>query len=221
MLFFVYIALDTFGEHMNKLPNHCSLNLKRIISLGIFYILISFDSAALAERPPLSGSMGKFQLTRIDQSNIKATSTVSWEDTNGEKVSLADFKGKVVFLNFWATWCSPCIRELPSIERLQNKFSKNDFAVIAISLDRGGKKVAGRLLERLQLKKLALYTDKESKSAKKLGVKYMPTTIIFDRKNRELGKLQGGVEWDSKNAVALIKYFINNPNHLDMERGFK
>jgi len=221
MLFFVYITLDTFGEHMNKPPNHRSVNLKIIISLGIFYILIGYNSTTLAESPPLSGPMGKFQLTRIDQPNIKVTNTVSWEDTNGKKVSLADFKGKVVFLNFWATWCSPCIRELPSIERLQNKFSENDFAVIAISLDRGGKKVASRLLKRLQLGKLTLYIDKESKSAKKLGVKYMPTTIIFDRKNRELGKLQGGVEWDSKNAVALIKYFINNPTYLDTKRGIK
>ena len=73
-----------------------------------------------------------------------------------------------MILNFWATWCLPCIRELPSIERLQTKFSKNEFAVVAISLDRGGKRVANRLLKRLKLRKLVLYLDKENKSAKQL-----------------------------------------------------
>ena len=70
---------------------------------------------------------------------------------------------------------------------------------------------AERLLKRLKLKKLRLYIDKENKSAQVLGVKFMPTTFIFDRKSRKLGMLQGGVEWDSQEAIALIQYFINNP----------
>ena len=178
-------------------------------------MLLSHGTAAFSEGPNLSGPMKKFQLTPITKPSINENNNFNWKNADGKTLSLANFEGKIVLLNFWATWCLPCIRELPSIERLQTKFSKNDFAVVAISLDRGGKRVANRLLKRLKLRKLVLYLDKENKSAKLLGVKFMPTTFIFDRKSRELGKLQGGVEWDSKEAVALIKYFINNPTYAD------
>ena len=200
---------------MSVHPHLHFLNFKKIILISILCMLLSHGTAAFSEGPNLSGPMKKFQLTPITKPSISENNNFNWKNADGKTLSLANFKGKIVLLNFWATWCLPCIRELPSIERLQTKFSKNDFAVVAISLDRGGKRVANRLLKRLKLRKLVLYLDKENKSAKLLGVKFMPTTFIFDRKSRELGKLQGGVEWDSKEAVALIKYFINNPTYAD------
>ena len=200
---------------MSVHPHLHFLNFKKIILISILSMLLSHGTAAFAEGPNLSGPMKKFQLTPITKPSINENNNFNWKNADGKTLSLANFEGKIVLLNFWATWCLPCIRELPSIERLQTKFSKNDFAVVAISLDRGGKRVANRLLKRLKLRKLVLYLDKENKSAKLLGVKFMPTTFIFDRKSRELGKLQGGVEWDSKEAVALIKYFINNPTYAD------
>jgi len=200
---------------MSVHPHLHFLNFKKIILISILCMLLSHGTAAFSEGPNLSGPMKKFQLTPITKPSINENNNFNWKNADGKTLSLANFEGKIVLLNFWATWCLPCIRELPSIERLQTKFSKNDFAVVAISLDRGGKRVANRLLKRLKLRKLVLYLDKENKSAKLLGVKFMPTTFIFDRKSRELGKLQGGVEWDSKEAVALIKYFINNPTYAD------
>ena len=200
---------------MSVHPHLHFLNFKKIILISILCMLLSHGTAAFAEGPNLSGPMKKFQLTPITKPSINENNNFNWKNADGKTLSLANFEGKIVLLNFWATWCLPCIRELPSIERLQTKFSKNDFAVVAISLDRGGKRVANRLLKRLKLRKLVLYLDKENKSAKLLDVKFMPTTFIFDRKSRELGKLQGGVEWDSKEAVALIKYFINNPAYAD------
>ena len=181
-------------------------------------LLLSYVTTASAEEPNLTGSMKKFQLTPVTKESKNGTNYFTWKNAKGEILSLNDFKGKVVLLNFWATWCLPCIKELPSMERLQTKFKADDFAIIAISLDRGGKSVAARLLKRLKLNKLTLYVDKENKSAQTLGVQFMPTTFIFDRKNRKLGKLQGGVEWDSKNAVSLIKYFINNPTYADTKK---
>jgi len=204
-----------FGDNMGTHFNLHFLNLKTIIIAIISYIILSFGSTAFAEGPNLIGSMKKFQLTPVIKNSADQTSNFNWRNAKGETLSLANFKGKVILLNFWATWCLPCIKELPSMERLQTRLKKTDFAVIAISLDRGGKRVAARLLKRLKLNKLKLYLDKENKSAQKLGVKFMPTTFIFDRKNRNLGKLQGGVEWDGKNAVALIKYFIDNPTYAD------
>ena len=191
---------------------------KKIKIIIISCILLSYEATVFAKGPNLTGPMKKFQLTPITKNSTDETGYFNWKNAKGEVLSLSNFKGKIVLLNFWATWCLPCIKELPSMERLQAKFKENDFTIIAISLDRGGKSVAARLLRRLKLKKLTLYIDKENKSAQKLGVKFMPTTFIFDRESRKLGKLQGGIEWDSPNAEALIKYFINNPNYASTKK---
>ena len=181
-------------------------------------IFLSYGTTAAAEGPDLSGSMQKFQLTPNTKANNNTYHNFTWKNAVGKTLSLKDFKDKIILLNFWATWCQPCIRELPSMERLQAKFNEDDFNIVAISLDRGGANVAARLLKRLKLKKLKLYIDKKNKSAQVLGVKFMPTTFIFDRKSRKLGMLQGGVEWDSKNATALIQYFIDNPAYADTKK---
>lgn len=195
-----------------------SLFLRKIKIIILFCILLSYGTSVFAKGPNLTGSMKKFQLTPITKNSLDETGYFNWKNAKGEVLSLKNFKGRIVLLNFWATWCLPCIKELPSMERLQTKFKEDDFTIIAISLDRGGKSVAARLLRRLKLKKLTLYTDKENKSAQKLGVKFMPTTFIFDRESRKLGKLQGGIEWDSTNAEALIKYFINHPNYASTKK---
>ena len=190
------------------------LKFRKIIVISIC-ILFSGGTVAASEGPYLTGSMKKFKLTPDTQISASKPDNFSWKNAAGKPLSLDNFKGKIVLLNFWATWCQPCIHELPSMERLQTKFNEKDFSIVAISLDRGGVDVAARLLKRLKLKKLKLYIDKDNKSAQILGVKFMPTTFIFDRKSRKLGSLLGGVEWDDKNAIALIQYFINNPGYAD------
>mgnify|MGYP002816644940 CR=1 FL=1 len=164
-----------------------------------------------AAGPKLSGPMQVFQLAPSTRPRPSAT----WQDAAGKNLTLADFSGKVVMVNYWASWCPPCIRELPSIDRLQASLGGDNFTVVAINIDRGGKPIARRMAKRLKIKHLALYLDRESKSARSLGVRSMPTTFIFDRKGREVGKLEGGAEWDEKEAVALVKYFINNPGYAD------
>lgn len=147
--------------------------------------------------------------------STKARPADTWKDANGKPVSLANFDGKVVMVNFWATWCPPCIRELPSINRLQAGLGGQDFTVVALNIDQGGKPIAQRMAKRLKLDKLPLYLDRSSAVAKSWKLRSMPTTIIFDRKGREVGKLEGGAEWDTKEAFALIKFFIDHPNHAD------
>lgn len=189
-------------------------NTGRHLPIILLFALGSFlgrIDAAVAKEPVLKGQVQEFQLAPSSRSRP----AVSWKDRSGKKVSLADFDGKVLMVNFWATWCAPCIRELPSIDRLQARLGGDKFTVAAISIDRGGKPVALRMLKRLNIKKLALYIDKDSSSARHLGVRNMPTTIIFDAKGREVGKLEGGAEWDSSEAIELVKFFIQNPGYAD------
>jgi len=188
-----------------------------MIPIIICGIVFNIMPASYANEPKLSGSMATFQLTQVKKTNKRNYKDIFWKNADSNDVSLTDFKGKVILLNFWASWCLPCIRELPSMDRLQSKLGGKNFTVVAVSLDRGGKKVAARLLKRLKINNLKLYIDRESKSARKLGVRFMPTTFIFDRKGRELGKLQKGAEWDDANAIALVKFFIKNPTFADTE----
>lgn len=173
--------------------------------------LATVSNQTWAGGPKLVGQMQTMQVAPT----IKARPTTTWQDKNGKKVSLADFEGKVVLLNFWATWCPPCIRELPSLNRLQAGLGGDKFEVVALNIDRGGKPVARRMMRRLKLDKLALHLDTNSKTVKDLRVRTMPTTFIFDHLGREVAKVQGGAEWDSKEAIAVVKYFIDNPGHAD------
>jgi thiol-disulfide isomerase/thioredoxin len=129
-------------------------------------------------------------------------------DASGRKLTLADFRGKVVLMNFWATWCGPCVREMPSLERLSDRLGGDGFAVIALSEDRKGWEKIGPFRDKLGLKSLALFHDE--KSAMMFGAKArgLPTTILIGRDGRELGRLTGPAEWDSEEAVALMRRYI-------------
>ena len=181
---------------------------------ALFAALVIVFSAAsaparAADGPKLEGHMEIFQLA----SGTRPRPEITWKDGNGKTVSLKDFDGKVVLVNFWATWCAPCVRELPSLDRLAASLDGQEFNVVAINIDRGGKPVARKMLRRLKLKNLDLYLDRENTAVRRFGVRQMPTTYVFNRKGREVGKLEGAAEWDEPEAVALVKYFIDNPNH--------
>ena len=169
------------------------------------------DLANSTSVPKLVNQMKTFKLTI----NTSARPDISWKDANDNKVTLELFGGKVVLLNFWASWCLPCIRELPSINRLQAKLGGDKFTVIALNIDRGGKPIANRFRRKLKLDKLDLHIDQKNAVARLLKIKALPTTIVFDSKGREVGKMEAAAEWDTKEALSLIQYFINNPNHAD------
>jgi len=155
--------------------------------------------------------MARFQLATAKNQ----PADISWMDITGKKVSLSDFKGKVVLLNFWATWCGPCMQELPGINRLQASFASDKFTVVAINIDRNGAQAALPMAKKLGLDALDLYLDPNVLSGRKLGIRGMPSTYLFDRNGRQIGMLAGGAEWDAPEAVALLKYFIDRPKYAD------
>lgn len=185
-----------------------------IIAIVTLFVTLFPSTKATAEGPKLVGQMQNFVL--VDR--IIPGPDMSWSDANGAKVKLSDFKGKVVLLNYWASWCASCQRELPGIDRVQAKLAGDKFTVVALNIDRGGKRVAQQNAKRLKLKHLKLYLDPMQKTVRKLRLQAMPTTFLFDRNGNKLGALEGGVDWDSPEAIELIKYFIDHPgfaNNLD------
>ncbi len=170
--------------------------------------------AARAGQPsPLQGAFGE-NFTLLDPP-VPAPPE-AFADLDGNRVRLADFEGRVVLLNFWATWCAPCVREMPSLDRLQARFEGAGLTVVAVSEDFAGLPVVQPFFERLKLEHLQVYLDVEFALAKELGVRGLPTTLLIDRQGRLVGGLEGPAEWDGDDAVALIRYYLSEaPPALD------
>lgn len=154
--------------------------------------------------PPRTGWMEKFEPATAPA----ALPATVFTDQDGAKRVLADFGGKIVLMNFWATWCGPCVREMPSLERLHQKLGSKDFTVIALSEDRNGWEKIAPFREQLGLTALPLFHDVGSKMMFGTKVRGLPTTILVGRDGRELGRLTGHAEWDSDEAVALMQHYI-------------
>ena len=118
-------------------------------------------------------------------------------------MTLADFKGDVILVNFWATWCAPCVAEMPSLSKLQAHYADADFQVVAISLD-FEREPARQFLERLQITNLPLYHEGTHEIKKAAQVRGLPVSILYNANGRELARISGEVEWDSPEAKALI-----------------
>ena len=174
----------------------------------IIWAIIALQSSDPGLRPP--------SFTRWMQNFTPAASPgpaprTPFAARGGGDRSLADFRGKVVLVNFWATWCGPCVREMPSLIRLQRILAGPDFTVLALSQDLKGWSVIDPFVKRYRLAALPVYLDRNSAFGREVGVRGLPTTVLFGRDGRELGRLAGLAEWDSPEAVALMRHYMAAP----------
>ena len=166
---------------------------------------LGFGSAD--ERPEPRGAVQHFTYTEPS----RPVPEVAFVDQAGAAVSLSDFRGGVVLVNFWATWCAPCIREMPALDRLQAALGGARFTVLLVSIDRGGAKVAAAFLKRLGVTRLRTHLDPKRKLARAFAIVGLPTSILIDGAGREVGRIQGAAEWDAPEARELIRHFMAAP----------
>lgn len=133
------------------------------------------------------------------------TPTEPFRDGGGEEVTLADFKGKAVLVNLWATWCAPCVKELPLLARLQAKRGSDSFVVIALNLDRPGKANVPEFLKEADAAALEPFADPTLKMMRAFRVAGLPTTILLDAGGREVARREGEADWDKPEAWAAIQ----------------
>ncbi|MGE4064081.1 MAG: TlpA family protein disulfide reductase [Rhodospirillaceae bacterium] len=134
---------------------------------------------------------------------VDAPKTV-FKDANDADKTLKDFGGKVLIVNFWATWCAPCVKEMPSLERLNAKLGGKDFQVIAINQERNGAKVAKPFADK-QGWKMPLYLDAATGFYRDAKLGGLPTTLIIGKDGKELGRVAGEVEWDSPAVEKMVR----------------
>ena len=123
---------------------------------------------------------------------------------DGNDVALADFKGRFLVVNLWATWCRPCLKEMPSLEALQAKLAPA-LTVLAISEDRGGAGTVRPFAEKLGLDKIKIYLDPKSTATRAIAARGLPTSLVVDGDGMVLGKVEGGADWDSDEMLAVLK----------------
>lgn len=141
----------------------------------------------------------------VIKSALPAMPAIKFENSKKEALTLENWKGRVVLLNLWATWCAPCRHEMPSLNRLQEALGSDQFEVLALSVDRKGLAASQKFLEEVKASALGLYVDKTSEALQQLKVIGLPATILIDRQGREIGRLLGPAEWDAPEAKALVK----------------
>jgi thiol-disulfide isomerase/thioredoxin len=135
---------------------------------------------------------------------------VTFTDTAGNPATFADFTGKLLLVNLWATWCQPCLREMPSLEKLQA--SQGDLlTVVAISEDRGGAKAVEPFVAKLGLHRVKVYLDPKSEVGHVFAVRGLPTTVVIDPKGRLVGRVEGAAEWDMPKMLMALKPFLSSP----------
>jgi thiol-disulfide isomerase/thioredoxin len=137
------------------------------------------------------------------QAGKVAPATV-FEDKSGP-VSLASFKGKVVVLNLWATWCAPCLKELPGLDRLAGAMKGSNVVVLAVSEDQAGWRAVDPWWSKAKFKNLTPYIDKKMDLGFGYGAAGLPLTLIYDAQGREVARLAAPAEWDSAQAQALLR----------------
>jgi thiol-disulfide isomerase/thioredoxin len=157
--------------------------------------------------PPIQGAMRQFTVSR-DRPPSPAAKLIA---ADGKERTLADYRGRIVVANFWATWCAPCIKEMPSLDRLRAKLGDDGVVVVALSQDLKGWAVITPFLESHNLKTLPVLADPEGAAARGLGATVLPTTVILGRDGRLEGSLVGAAEWDSEDAMRLVRYYIDRP----------
>ncbi|MDQ2735920.1 MAG: TlpA family protein disulfide reductase [Pseudomonadota bacterium] len=138
----------------------------------------------------------------------RALGPLRFSDEAGREMSLASFRGRVVLLNVWATWCSPCVREMPTLDRLQVALGGPMFEVVTVSMDSGGLPVVQAFFRQIGVKHLHPYLDSFHEVGD-LGAMGIPLTLLIDREGREVARKIGPATWDDSMVLATIRRFVD------------
>lgn len=172
-------------------------------------------SATARDYPPTEGQMQGFVLLK----DRALAPRVPFFDADENVRHFSDFGRRVLLVNFWATWCRPCVHEMPALDALEARLGGLDFKVLAISQDRQGARVAEPFLrDRLGLANLDVFVDRQLKLGRALGVRGLPSTFLIDRAGNLVGGLIGPAEWDSEDALRLIRHVIDEGENGSLQQ---
>jgi thiol-disulfide isomerase/thioredoxin len=168
------------------------LDRRRLLLFTALASLIGFKARAADD----------FKFQKLDERT--ALPEIKYLDGSGNETDLSALKGRVVVLNLWATWCAPCRTEMPSLDRLQAKYPKDQVLVLALSVDRAAPEKVQQFMDEIGVQRLEVGRDPTVKAARLLNAPGLPATILIDKNGLEVGRLLGIAEWDGPAALALV-----------------
>jgi thiol-disulfide isomerase/thioredoxin len=191
------------GRGLSRLMTRC----RRLVA-ALVLVASTLGSTAILAAEPDKITLGEF----IPAAPPQPAPQISVTDMTGNTVAIGDFKGKFLVVNLWATWCQPCLQEMPSLEALQAKLGPA-LTVLAISEDRGGADAVKPFIEKLGLDKVQVYLDPKSTAIKAVGARGLPTSIVVDADGMVLGKVEGAANWVSDEMLSARKKLmpVNSP----------
>jgi len=133
-----------------------------------------------------------------------------FEDQRGKRVCLSQWRGRVVLLNLWATWCMPCRHEIPQLDRIQAALGGKQFEVVALSVDKRGAPAVANFYERTRVRHLALYVDPTVDATDRLSARGIPISLLIDRRGVVVQRLSGPVDWEADEKMVAIRKLIAN-----------
>jgi thiol-disulfide isomerase/thioredoxin len=178
--------------------------MRRLISAVLYTALVFGANAAVADVTAAS-AMREGDMKKLNfHSEAKAASLVEFADPTGKTYSLADWNGKYVVLNFWATWCGPCRKEMPHMDALKQEMQSDTFDVVTIATGRNEMPAITRFFSDAEIESLPILLDPKSKLAREMGVLGLPVTVILNPEGQEIARMQGEADWSSDNAKAIL-----------------
>jgi len=176
----------------------------RGLRAGVVYTALGFGANPAAADPALRAlALGEMAGVAILEAPL-AVPDVAFAAPDGSDRRLADWRGEVVVLNFWATWCAPCRAEMPSLDALAAAHEGRGVAVLAVATGRNPPEAIARFYAEAEIATLPVLTDRGSGLARAMGVMGLPATILIDREGREVGRIVGEADWNAPEAHALI-----------------
>lgn len=185
--------------------------MRKLLSALLYTALTVVANTALADMADVAelrtGDMRKLMF----HSAPMAGSDVVFTSEDGTDMTLADFEGKYVVLNFWATWCAPCRKEMPQLAALQAALGGEAMQVVTIATGRNPRPAMERFFAEIGVDNLPLHTDPRQALARSFGVLGLPVTIILDPEGQEIARMQGDADWSSESAFAIMRALIDAP----------
>ena len=204
---------------MKKMPSHqfyvLSIILVVVAGMGCYLFYAQYTAVAGSPEQELERLFGNMGILKMPHTTRPLE--IHLKDIFGNTVSLSSFRGKIVFLNFWATWCPTCVVEMPSMEKLHQQFKNKDFAMVAVNMQESETQVRS-FFNKLQLSFTALL-DSSGEVAAGLAVNALPTTYFLDKEGRIMGVALGPRQWDKQASIELFEFLIDRPEPVATSSG--
>ena len=167
----------------------------RFIIIFIFF----FSNAIAGEVPNLKNLIIHEKLKKYDE--------LTFLDIDNNQISLKSYKGNLILLNFWATWCAPCKEEMPSLDLLKSNKDLNNLKIFPVNVGQDNVKKAKKFFDDLNIKNLDLYFDENINLTKKFALRGIPTSILLNKNGKEFARVIGSIDFNEENFIDWLKLY--------------